>query len=215
MSTNEQSLERKLEHGLQRLKLKLSPSNQQKIFRHLQLLQQWGSVYNLTGLKTIEDMIVRHVFDSLSIVPDISGSNIVDVGSGAGFPGIPLSLVYPQKHFVLLDSREKKVRFINHVIQELQLKNVEAIKCRVEQFQPTTCFDTVVCRAFGNLAEIVQKMFHLCCNKGYILSMKGQYPRDELEAIKQLAKNVTVKQLFVPDLQAKRYLVKISGAKTQ
>lgn len=206
---NQPALERKLAAGLQRLNLKLDQTGLEKLLRHLQLLSQWGGVYNLTGVKTIEEMLVLHVFDSLSIAVDIDGSTIVDVGTGAGFPGIPLAVIYPEKSFILLDSRDKKIRFINHIIQDLELSNVTTIKCRAETYHPPICFDTVVCRAFGNLAEIVQKMLHLCCNTGYILAMKGQYPQRELEVIKHLANNITVKKLSVPYLQAERHLIKI------
>lgn len=148
------------------------PEVEKKIGHYLKLLDQWNRVYNLTTVPAPE-RYQRHILDSLSILPKLAGNNILDIGTGAGLPGIPLALACPQRHFVLLDKSAKKCRFLKQVVIELQLSHVNVVQSRVEEYHPDSLFDTVVSRAFAHLAEFVQAAWPLCQPEGYMLAMKG------------------------------------------
>lgn len=184
----------------------MQSSIQQQLADYLALLQKWNKTYNLTSIDDPAVMTTRHIADSLSISPFLIGQRILDVGTGAGLPGIPLALSHPDKEFFLLDSNGKKIRFLQHVVQTLKLNNVHPVQARVEKFNSTACFSTIMSRAFSSLADFVAKTRHLCCPDGLLLAMKGTYPTDELTALGNEFK-VTVHPLTVPGLQAERHLV--------
>lgn len=174
------------------------------LLRYRDLIATWNRVYSLTAVRDIDEMIPRHLLDSLAIAPYVKGERILDVGAGAGLPGIPLALTLPQWQFVLLDSNGKKTRFLIHVKSELSLTNVEVVQARVEQYQPEQLFDTIVTRAFGSLDAMIEKTKRLCRPGGCLLAMKGQYPQDELAAISE---RFEVYPITVPALDAQRHLV--------
>ena len=187
---------------------KISKTQQERLQAFLLLLQKWNHTYNLTAVKN-EEMMTHHVLDSLAVAPYIKGNCIIDVGTGAGFPGVPLALHCPEKQFVLLDSNGKKTRFLVQAKAELKIDNIEIVQSRVEAYHTDACFDAIIFRAVKPIQEMIEKTQHLCCKNGQFLAMKGHYPTEELKAVTNPA---TVHALTVPGLHAKRHLVIIQGA---
>jgi 16S rRNA (guanine527-N7)-methyltransferase len=171
-----------LEQGLKQFNL---GSLNSALFKYLMLLQQWNKVYNLTAVRDLPDMINKHLLDSLAVIPWLSGTRIIDVGTGAGLPGIPLALAKPECHFVLLDSNGKKIRFLQEVKRQLGLKNLELVEIRVENYHPTPGFDTVISRAFSSIEHMIDWTKHLIAPDGMWLAMKGRQPDTELKHIHQ------------------------------
>ena len=203
----EYSLAGELAQGLDSLGLNLDKATQEKLLAFLDLLAKWNRSYNLTAVRKPAQMLVRHLFDSLVIHPHLHGSQVLDVGTGAGLPGIPLALVCPQCHFTLLDSNSKKTRFVTQAVAELGLDNVTVVQSRVEVFAPPVKFDTIVSRAYSSLAEFVSGVEHLLAIDGVLMAMKGVYPATELTELPKpytLAKNI---ELRVPLLDAERNLL--------
>lgn len=153
------------------------------LLNYVLLLNKWNTAYNLTAIRDLPAMIHKHILDSLAILPWIQGQHLIDVGTGAGLPGIPLAITKPEFHFVLLDSNGKKIRFLNEVKRQLGLKNLEVIQSRVENYHPTQGFDTVTSRAFSSLEQMVHWTEHLLADQGIWLAMKGRYPDTELNLI--------------------------------
>ncbi|PJD94158.1 MAG: 16S rRNA (guanine(527)-N(7))-methyltransferase RsmG [Legionella sp.] len=150
---------------------------------YLALLQKWNQAYNLTAVRSIHDMVGRHILDSLAILPWITGRRVLDVGTGAGLPGIPLALACPDKQVVLLDSNGKKTRFLAEVQRVLDIKNIEIIQSRVETYQPTLPFDTVVSRAFSEMQTMLDQTQHLLAPGGQWVAMKGSQVNLELSSL--------------------------------
>jgi len=199
------NLNNKLNSGINELNLIVSKENQAKLINFLYFLEKWNRVYNLTAITDLEKMVTHHLLDSLAIASYIKDkSKILDVGSGAGFPGIPLAIYYPDKHFTLLDSNGKKTRFLNQAKAEFHLENVEVVQSRMENYHTQGCFDAIIFRAVGNMAEMWPKTEHLCCENGSLMFMKGIYPQQELSQLNQAYKAYPVD---VPGLEAKRHLV--------
>lgn len=201
-----QALISKLNAGLAKLNLALPQDAREKLLLHLSLLAKWNKTYNLTAITNLDAMVTLHLLDSLAIAQLIQGPNILDVGSGAGFPGIPLAIALPQYNFVLLDSNRKKTTFLTNVVAQLKLTNVKVIHERVENFHFAQGFDTIVTRATFSLSDFVTLTKHLLHPKGYLLAMKGQYPTEELQLVDA---DVNVEKLHVPGLDAERHVVKI------
>lgn len=180
-------------------------------------LERWNRKINLTAIRKIEEMVSGHVLDSLSIRPMLRGARILDIGTGAGFPGLPLAIVEPGLEFVLLDSNGKKIRFVEHVIGELSLGNAKAIKARAEDYAPGNPFDTVIARALASLPQLVAWTTHLLGEDGQLLALKGRYPAEELEAIKSLPEwKYSVASVDVPGLESHaRHVVSIERSKAQ
>lgn len=187
-------------------------SNDQIILleRYLLLLQKWNRAYNLTSITDPKEMVIKHILDSLSVGAYLQGDQVIDVGAGAGLPGIPLAIFYPNKQLTLLDSNGKKTRFLAQAKAELQLNNVNVVHSRVEAFSPEQCFDTVISRAFATISDMLLWTKHLCCPKGVFLAMKGAYPTDEINKIGDQFLIKDVIRLEVPDLNAERHLVRIT-----
>ncbi len=154
-------------------------SVQQKMVRFLELLAHWNKAFNLTAIRNIHDQVYLHLADSLSILPYLRGNRIIDIGTGAGLPGIPLALAAPEKAFTLLDSNGKKTRFLLHVVHALGLPNVTVIHARCEDFHPSVRFDSIISRAFARLADMLNVTAHLCAPHGEWLAMKGQVTAEE------------------------------------
>ena len=153
------------------------------LLQYLLLLDKWNAAYNLTAVRDLNSMVGKHILDSLAILPWIKGNRILDVGTGAGLPGIPLAIAKPEIHFVLLDSNGKKTRFLNEVKRQLNLKNLEIVQFRVENYHQPQGFDTVISRAFSSLEQMIHWTQHLIAKEGIWLAMKGRYPETELEGI--------------------------------
>ena len=191
-------MNQKLHAGLLAMDLFLSDESQCKLIAYLHLLQKWNKTYNLTAITDFDKMISYHLLDSLSIVPYLTGHDIVDVGSGAGLPGIPLAVYFPEKQFTLMDSIGKKTRFIAQVVRELQLKNVQVIQTRAEEYQTANCFDTMTARAVASIDDLVQISKHLLRDNGTLLMMKSdEVASDQYQMI----------TLSVPGIDATRSLI--------
>ncbi len=169
-------------------------------------LARWNHTFNLTGVRSIEEMVARHLMDSLVLAPYLTGSDIIDVGSGAGLPGIPLAILYPDKHFLLLDSNGKKTRFITQASIALGLDNVTVHQGRVQEYDQAT-FDHVLCRAFAPLPKLSRLVAHLVRQDGNVLAMKGS--QDELAAADSGLVVTRVIELAVPLLDARRSVVEL------
>jgi 16S rRNA (guanine527-N7)-methyltransferase len=197
----------RLQSGLQALHLSLPEADQERLLQFVQLLIKWNRVYNLTSVRKPDDIIVRHILDSLVVVPHLHGRRVLDVGTGAGLPGIPLSLACPDMEFVLLDSNNKKIRFVRQAIADLGLGNVTVEQTRVEDYRPSQPFDVVVSRAYSSLAEMHAQVERLLAPGGRLLAMKGVYPLAEMAALKEARLPVEIIPLAVPGLDAERNLV--------
>lgn len=199
----------KLSAGVAAARLPLSTESQQKLIRYLELLQKWNKVHNLTAVRDPDEMVTLHLLDSLVVLPYIKVKRLLDVGSGAGFPGIVLAICLPDLQVTTVDSVQKKATFMRQAKAELQLDNLQVVSGRVEQFKPADKFDVVISRAFSDLNLFVDLTRHLIADQGEWFAMKGVYPVDELAALKtKIALAPTfVHELRVPGLDAKRHLV--------
>jgi len=185
----------------------------QRMERHLALVEKWNRVHNLTAVREASQMVVVHVLDSLTLLPHLGAAKrVVDVGTGAGFPGIPLAIARPDVSFTLLDSSHKKCSFLEQARAELGLANVEVACERVEQFRPAVRFDTVVSRAFAELSDFVTQSQHLAAPGARFLAMKGVYPFEEIARMPSSHRVAQVVELAVPTLDAKRHLVLLEAA---
>ena len=216
MNAPEDVLAQQLARGLTALQLTLSAEQRTKLLAYVQLLVKWNQVYNLTSVRNPCDMITRHLLDSLAVVPFIKGPRVLDVGTGAGLPGIPLAIALPELDFVLLDSVAKKTRFVVQATGELGLSNVVVKTQRVEKYQSLGLFDTVISRAFSSIAEFITVAGPLCRRGGgVLLAMKGRYPQDELSALPPGYRLKAATRLTVPDLDEERHVVQLVRANSQ
>ena len=199
-----------LTDGARALGIELTAEQAGQLVRHLDLLDEWGQRMNLTAIRERDQQVTKHVLDSLTVLPHLRGERIADVGSGAGFPGIPLAVLSPARHYTLIDSTGKKCRFLEHVRDELGLANVEVVQARAEAHKPAVRYDTVIARAVGPVAELVKYSGHLVAGGGRLLAMKGRYPEDELAAKLNGWKVVAVHPLAVPGLDEQRHLVELA-----
>lgn len=204
--------DQQLAQGIAELGLKVSPEVLTKLDEYLALIAKWNRVHNLTAVRDSAKMVSVHALDSLAVAPHLHATSVVDVGSGAGLPGIPLALLWPQTHFVLLDSNHKKAAFLRQAAIELALTNVEVVCERVEAWQPRQKFDLVISRAFSDLPEFLKLAGALCADGGVVAAMKGVYPDEELAQLPATFKLVRTVPLKVPGLSAKRHLVLLSPA---
>lgn len=199
-----------LARGLEQMALPLSAMAQEKLLAYVGLLVKWNRVYNLTAVRDPAEMVTRHLLDSLSVAPHLRGPRVLDVGSGAGLPGIPLALAKPEWQFVLLDSNGKKTRFITQSCIELGLTNVSVETCRIEDYRPQVLFDSVISRAFSELSAMLVATGRLCQPEGVMLAMKGEYPAQELAAVPPGFVVRSVSVLQVPGLDAQRHVVRVA-----
>jgi 16S rRNA (guanine527-N7)-methyltransferase len=204
------SLAATLDHGITTLGLNIAQPVQQKLLDYLALLAKWNKVHNLTAVRDAEDMVTLHLLDSLAILPHITGNRLLDVGSGAGLPGIPIALARPEVQVTVLDSSHKKTTFLRQVKAELGLDNLQVICSRVEQYQPAEKFQLIVSRAFSDLAEFVKLTSNLVAEHGVWLAMKGVHPYDEIAQLDSMQTEVL--PLQVPGLDAQRHLVVLKKA---
>ena len=191
--------------GLQRMDLKLSDQVIDQLMTYLNLVEKWNRVYNLTAIRERDEMIKLHFLDSLSILNHVHVKNILDVGSGAGFPGIVLAITKPELKVTVMDSVNKKTTFMQQVKSELSLTNLDVVNSRVEDYQPTTLFEAVTSRAFSNLKNMMSLTQHTLQKEGVWLAMKSKDVREELEAFEK--NRYTLIPLEVPLINAERYLV--------
>ncbi len=186
--------------------LSLSPQALDQFDALLQLLAKWNRVYNLTSLREEAKLVSHHLLDSLSIIPILPPGRIIDVGSGGGFPGLPIAVAVPNREVVLLDSNSKKTAFLRQAVAELRLTNVAVQTQRVESFRPERPFDVVVSRAFAELRSFVELAGHLCSSRGRLVAMKGAYPHNEIASLRSGCLEKVV-PLEVPMLDEQRHAV--------
>nr|WP_233152814.1 16S rRNA (guanine(527)-N(7))-methyltransferase RsmG [Motiliproteus sp. MSK22-1] len=188
----------------------LTDSQYQQLLDYIQLLHKWNRAYNLTAIRDPLQMIDKHLLDSLSVAPYINSERVIDVGTGPGLPGIPLSILYPHKRFTLLDSNGKKTRFLQQVKMEMDLQNIHIHNGRVESHQPEELYEEVISRAFASLQDMLTWTQSICAEKGRFLAMKGQYPAEELEQLPPEYKLLESHRLDVPGTDAERHLLIIT-----
>jgi len=199
----------RLENGIDALSMSFNQQTIETLLAYHQLLIKWNKAYNLTAVRDPQEMVHRHLLDSLTIAPYLDGERFIDVGAGAGLPGIIMAIIFPERSFDLLDSNGKKTRFLFQVKTELQLDNVTIHHCRVEE-HGGQFYDGVLSRAFATLADMVQGSQQLLDGEGRFYAMKGVYPEDELEQLSQLEKNYKVEAchtLSVPNDEGQRHLI--------
>ncbi len=192
-----------------RLEVALTESDATRLLTLLEELERWNRTYNLTAIAAA-DRITHHLLDSLAIQQDLRGATVADVGTGAGFPGLPLAVVNPQRRFTLIDANGKKVRFVAHAARSLELTNVEALHARVES--TARQFDTVMARAFAALPELVAQVAPLCGPGTRVLALKGQWPQAELDALPPQWQVVAARRIEVPGLDAARCVITLQSS---
>ncbi len=185
--------------------LQLSQLQLQQLVQYVQLLDKWNSAYNLTSVRDPNEMLVKHIMDSLVVAPHLHGQRIIDVGTGPGLPGVPLAICCPDKEFTLLDSLGKRIRFLNQVKLQLGLKNIQPVQSRVEEHHEK--YDSVISRAFASLADMLHWCQHLPVANGQFLAMKGAQAQEEIAALPDFVKVVGNVELTVPELVGQRYLL--------
>lgn len=217
MGSRHQQIADLLQDGINQLGLDVDKVQQETLIRYLMLLDKWNSAYNLSGIRDVGRMVAYHLLDSLAIVPHIDGNTILDVGTGAGLPGIPLAICLPEKLFLLLDSNGKKTRFLFQVKTELGLANVSIFNDRIENFQSPGQIDIVLCRAFAALDRFVVQSSHLLQGGTRLLAMKGQYPEEEIASLPDTVAVEKVTKLEVPGINGPRHLIEMmpTGGKLQ
>lgn len=201
------SLAQTLREGCEALQLVIGLQQQQQLLAYLQLLERWNSVYNLTAVRDPREMLTRHLLDSLSVLPHLPSGALLDIGAGAGLPGIPIAIADPGRPITLLDSNGKKTRFMFHAASELGLTQCRIVRERVEHWQAPALVATVISRAFASLSDMIDTCGHLLAPRGILLAMKGQYPTEELAAVADRADIIDVHTLTVPGLAEDRCLV--------
>ena len=195
--------------GAAELGIPLSSDQAAQLLRLLDELDDWNQRMNLTAIRERGQQITKHLLDSLAVHSYLRGARIADIGTGAGFPGLPLAVALPQLELTLIDSTAKKLKFVEHAAQTLGLRNVQTVHTRAENYRPKERFDSVVSRAVGPIETFVKWSGHLCVGGGRLLAMKGRYPTDELEHIPNGWKLAAVHRLNIPGLDEQRHLVEL------
>ena len=210
--TDNQADRIKLESGLARLGLDVPSTAVDGLLGFMDLLKEWSATYNLVAPRERDFLLARHILDSLSIAPWLKPGSLLDVGTGAGLPGLPLAIIRPDLQVTLIDSAGKKIRFIRHVGRTLKLENIHPLHQRVEDLPGGSVFDNITSRAFASLKEFVEAVKPCIDKTTQLLAMKGAYPHKEIEALPQWISVQSVQQLTVPYLHAERHIVIMSAS---
>lgn len=205
-------LSKSLADGIHQLNLNIDRTKQEGLLAYLEQLLKWNKVYNLSGIKEPARMLSLHILDSLSVLPFIEEETLIDVGTGAGLPGMPIAICNPNKEVCLLDSVGKKTRFLFHVSTELNIKNVAIIQDRVENFRSDKSFDIVISRAYSSLFGLIVQTRHLLGEQSKLLAMKGLYPQEELKELPGGFKLLKAHELRIPGITQPRHLLEIIRA---
>lgn len=200
---------RVLDRGLSELQMQFDAERERLLLDYIELLYRWNRAYNLTAVTDPVDMVSRHLLDSLAVLPFLRGQRFIDLGTGAGLPGIPLAIAVPDKSFVLLDSNGKKIRFLFQARISLGLANVEEVQARVENYRPAAGFDGILSRAFASLEDMIKGSRHLLNPGGRFYAMKGRYPDRELSRLTKPYNVCGSHPLRIPGLEEDRYLIEI------
>lgn len=206
------ALKARLVAGAQQMGIELDVAQAEALLRLTAELREWNKRMNLTAITDPQDMVDKHLLDSLSIQPHLHGRRIADIGTGAGFPGLPLAVVNPRRDFTLIEATGKKCQFVRHAAEALGLGNVEVVQARAEAWKPKALFDSVIARALGKLADFVRVAGHLCARDGRMLAMKGRHPSAEMHALPAGWRVLALHDLSVPGLNAERCVVELGRA---
>ena len=198
--------------GASDLGLTLSEPQIESMLKLVDELESTNSKFNLTAIRDRLGMLQKHVLDSLTLQPFLRGTRIADVGTGPGFPGLPLAILNPQRHFALIESVTKKARFVQMTTEALECANVEVVNNRAENYRPLQLFDTVTARALSSIADFVAYAGHLCAPDGRLLAMKGKNPEAEIAVLPKRYRVRAVNRVRVPGLEDERHIVEISFA---
>lgn len=205
--TAREALQTQLERGIAALGVTLPEGAVERLLDYRELLERWNSAYNLTAIRNADEMISRHLVDSLAILPYVHGRSLADLGTGPGLPGIPLAIAEPAREVLMVDSNGKKVRFLREAIRSLKLTNGRALQSRVEDVEGT--FECITARAFASLADMLGWGGHLLAPNGVWLAMKGKHPADELDGVPEGFRVEAIHGLAVPGVEGERHLVVI------
>ncbi|HCC65813.1 MAG TPA: 16S rRNA (guanine(527)-N(7))-methyltransferase RsmG [Moraxella sp.] len=197
-------LQPQLQQALSELKLQLSDEQQLQLLYYLQQLLFWNKAYNLTAIKDDQQALIKHIFDSLSIVPFLPAGDLLDIGTGAGLPAVIVAICQPQRAVTALDSNQKKIRFIKQVASELGLKNLTPVASRIEAHAGS--YQVITSRAFASLVDFVTHSQSKLADNGIICAMKGIEPIDEIQAL-QHEWQINTQVLTVPELHESRHLI--------
>ncbi len=203
-------IEQAITQGTQALGVDATETAVASLAAYVELLERWNRVYNLSAVRNPQEMVIRHILDSLSILPWVIGSKVLDVGSGAGLPGIPLAVMRPDWEFYLLDGNGKRTRFMQQSKVQLKLENIKVIRCRAEDYHPAHYFDSILSRAFASLSVMLSVAGRLCAPTGRLLAMKGELSEQELAELPAGYQLAGIYPLNVPSLDAQRHLVHLS-----
>lgn len=203
----------RLEALLAQTSLVVTDTQKQQLVALVNLLHKWNKAYNLTSVRDPDDMLIKHIMDSLVVSPYLEGERFIDVGTGPGLPGLPLAIINPEKEFVLLDSLGKRMRFITQAIHELKLTNVTPVQSRVEEYLPEIKFDGVLSRAFASLEDMLHWCKHLPKQDGLFYALKGVRPTGEIKLLNTKFKLEVAHKLTVPELGGERHLIIMSEIK--
>lgn len=207
MTNLEQQLSEKLETLLKQTALSITEQQKFQLVQLVMLLNKWNKAYNLTSVRDPMEMLLKHILDSVVVSPYLQGQRFIDVGTGPGLPGLPLAIINPDKHFVLLDSLGKRISFIRNAVRELGLNNVEAVLSRVENYQPEQLFDGILSRAFASLKDMTNWCQHLPNEKGCFYALKGIYQQAEIDELNNHFQLQQAISLQIPQLMAERHLL--------
>ena len=202
-----EDLQGQIAAGCRSLQLAVSTAALAQLADYVGLLAKWSKVYNLTAVRQPQRMVTRHLLDSLAVVPFLIEGSLLDVGTGAGLPGVPIAIARPDLAVTLLDANAKKPRFVRQAVAELRLGNVEVVQARMQEYQPGRAFDMVISRAVSSLEELYRQSRHLLAPRGRMLFMKGALPEEEMAAFAPGRETLHIERLDIPGLDAERHLL--------
>jgi 16S rRNA (guanine527-N7)-methyltransferase len=202
-----EDLQGQIAAGCRSLQLAVSTAALAQLADYVGLLAKWSKVYNLTAVRQPQRMVTRHLLDSLAVVPFLIEGSLLDVGTGAGLPGVPIAIARPDLAVTLLDANAKKLRFVRQAVAELRLGNVEVVQARMQEYQPGRAFDMVISRAVSSLEELYRQSRHLLAPRGRMLFMKGALPEEEMAAFAPGRETLHIERLDIPGLDAERHLL--------
>lgn len=190
--------------------IELTEKQKQQLVGYVELLAKWNKAYNLTSVRDPQQMLIRHIMDSIVVNGQLKGTSFIDVGTGPGLPGVPLAIVRPDAQFVLLDSLGKRIRFLKQVQHELGLENIDPVQSRVEEYRVDAGFDGVISRAFASLSDMLSWCHHLPNASGQFYALKGVVRDEELTDLPDGFEISSVAELKIPELDEQRHLVIVS-----
>lgn len=202
-------LSAQLDEYLSEMNLSATAEQKKQLVGFVEMLNKWNKAYNLTAIRDPQQMLIRHIMDSLAVSEHLVGEHFIDVGTGPGLPGIPLAIMNPDKSFVLLDSLGKRIRFQKQVQHELGIKNISSVESRVEAYQPDVKFDGVLSRAFASIEDMLHWCQHLPTDNGCYYALKGQLAEDEMANIPEGFEVTDIFELKVPCLDEQRHLLRV------